>query len=100
MALHLILEDAPTATEDGWAGLDEALPRLPGHLDDYDWDMASEVLLQDHDILDLFDVEMDGIEDPDSAHNRAMGIGDYRPQAWFRTVLNMDPRDGRRAFRR
>lgn len=62
--------------------------------------MASEVLFQDHDILDLFNVEMDGIEDPDSEHNWAMGIGDYRPQAWFRPFLNVDPRDGRRTFRR
>lgn len=100
LALHLVLLDAPTAVEDGWAGLDETLPRLPEHPDDYDWDMASEVLFQDHDILDLFDVEMDGIEDPDSDYNRAMGMGDYRPQAWFRTFLNMDPRDGRRRFRR
>ncbi len=76
------------------------LPRLPEHPDDHDWSMASEVFFQDHDILDLFDVEMDGVEDPDSEHNRAMGMGDYRPQAWFRTFLNMDPRDGRRTFRR
>jgi len=100
MALHLMLEDAPTAVQDGWAGLDETLPRLPGHPDDYDWDMAGEVLFQDHDILDLFDVELDGVEDPDSEHNRVMGIGDYRPQAWFGTFLNMDRRDGRRTFRR
>jgi len=100
LALHLILEDAPTAVSDGWGGLDEALRRLPEHPDDYDWDLASDAFLQDHDILDLFDVEMDGIEDPDSEDNRARGIGDYRPHAWFRTFLNMDPRDGRRPFRR
>lgn len=100
MALHLILEDAPAAVEDDWGGLDEMLARLPEHPDDHDWDMASEVFFQDHDILELFDVEMDGIEDPDNEDNRARGIGDYRPQAWFRTFSNMDPRDGRRTFRR
>jgi hypothetical protein len=100
LALHLILEDAPSAVSDDWAGLGEMLPRLPEHPDDYDWDLVSEVFFQDHDILELFDVEMDGIEDPDSEDNRARGIGDYRPQAWFRTFLNMDSRDGRRAFRR
>jgi hypothetical protein len=100
IALHLVLQDAATAVEDGWAGLDETLPQLPEHPDDHDWDTAGEVLFQDHDILDLFDVQMDGIEDPDSEHNRAMGIGDYRPQAWFRTFLNRNPRDGRRTFRR
>jgi hypothetical protein len=30
-------------------------------------------IFQDHDILDLFGVEMDGIEDPDSEHNQARG---------------------------
>jgi hypothetical protein len=62
MALHLTLEDAPDAVEDGWAGLDETLPRLPEHPDDFDWEMAGEVFFQDHDILDLFNVEMDGVE--------------------------------------
>jgi hypothetical protein len=73
---------------------------MPEHPDDCDWGMASEVLFQDHDILGLYDVEIDGIEDPEDEQNRAMGMGDYRPPAWFRTFLNMDPRDGRRAFRR
>jgi hypothetical protein len=99
MALHLVLEAAPDAVADGWAGLDQTLPRLPEHPDDYDWDLASEVFFQDHDILDLFEVEMDGIEDPDSEQNRIMGMGDYRPLAWFRTFLNKEPRDGRRPFR-
>lgn len=99
MALHLVLEDAPDAVDEGWAGLDQTFPRLPEHPDDYDWDLASEVFFQDHDILDLFEVEMDGIEDPDSEQNRIMGMGDYRPLAWFRTFLNMEPRDGRRPFR-
>ncbi|MDQ7907644.1 hypothetical protein RB614_24280 [Phytohabitans sp. ZYX-F-186] len=100
MALHLILEDAPTAVDDGWAGLEETLPHLPEHPDDCDWDLAGDVLFQDNDILGLFEIEMDGIEDPDGDHNRAIGMGDYRPQAWFRTFLNMHPRDGRRPFRR
>ncbi|MEV0566845.1 hypothetical protein [Dactylosporangium sp. NPDC050588] len=58
LALHLVLLDAPAAVEDGWAGLDETGTRLLEHPDDYDWDAASEVLFQDHDILDLFHVEM------------------------------------------
>jgi hypothetical protein len=78
----------------------EQLAALPGHADDYDWGLASEVLLQDDDILDLFDVRMDGIEDPESDYNRSMGMGDYRPQAWFRPFLSATPRDGRRGFRR
>jgi len=99
MAMHLMLQNAPDAVQDGWTGLDDTLPELPEHADDYDWDMASEVFFQDHDILDLFDVEKDGIEDPETELNRATGMGDYRPQAWFQNFLNMPPRDGRRPFR-
>jgi len=51
LALHLILEDVPSAAEDGWAGLDEAtldsLPKEPG---DFDWDAMLDVLFQDTDI--------------------------------------------------
>ncbi|MDQ7909090.1 hypothetical protein RB614_31665 [Phytohabitans sp. ZYX-F-186] len=100
MALHLMLQNAPDAVQDGCTGIDDTLPELPEHPDDYDWDMASEVFFQDHDILDLFDMEKDGIEDPETELNRATGMGDYRPQAWFQTFLNMPPRDGRRPFRR
>jgi hypothetical protein len=59
-----------------------------------------EVLFQDHDILDLFDPERDGIEDPDSETNQQIAMGGYRPAVWFRTFDNMTLRDGRRLFRR
>jgi hypothetical protein len=100
MALHLMLRDAAGAVEDGWAPLDELLAQLPEHPDDFEWDAASQVLFQDYDILGLFDVELDGVEDTESGLNRKIGMGDYRPPAWFRTFINMDPRDGRRRFRR
>ncbi|MDZ5446541.1 hypothetical protein U2F26_28110 [Micromonospora sp. 4G57] len=100
MAFHLMLQTAQAALADEWGPSDDLLARLPEHADDYDWDMASEVLLQDDDILHLFDVRSDGIEDPETEQNRYMGIGDYRPEAWFRPFLSMTPRDGRRSFRR
>jgi len=58
------------------------------------------VLFQDLDILDLFDTQLDGIEDPDSDRNRLTGMGDYRPGHWHTAFLNADPRDPRRPFRR
>jgi hypothetical protein len=73
---------------------------LPGHDDDFDWDLAVDVLLQDEDILHLFDEQLDGIEDPESEENKRFRIGDYRPAAWFRPFQNATPRDGRRPFRR
>jgi hypothetical protein len=100
MALHLMLRSAQAAIADGWGPTPDLLAALPPHDGDYDWDLTSEVLLQDDDILSLFDERMDGIEDPDSDANRDTGMGDYRPSAWFRTFSNMTPRDGRRRFRR
>lgn len=100
MALHLILQYAEAAVEDGWAGTEEEFAWLPRHRDDHDWEMAGGVLFQDTDILELFDAQRDGIEDPDDETNQVVGMGDYRPAAWFATFLNMTPRDGRRRFRR
>lgn len=101
MALHLMLRYAEAAVDDGWAVFDdEPLMHLPTHPGDFDWGLATEVLFQDTDILWIFDPEHDGAEDPDNDLNRGLAIGDYRPQAWFTPFDNMDPRDGRRPFRR
>ncbi|RKT87322.1 hypothetical protein SAMN05421805_102257 [Saccharopolyspora antimicrobica] len=100
MALHLTLRYAQAAVDDGWAGFDGPLKDVPEYPDDFEWDALYEMFFQDLDILSLFDVELDGIEDPETETNRHFGIGDYRPQAWFRSFNNMEPRDGRRPFRR
>jgi hypothetical protein len=73
---------------------------LPEHEADFDWSMALECLLQDTDILSLFKPELDGIKDSGSGPNEWLRMGDYRPMAWFETFNNMEPRDGRRPFRR
>jgi hypothetical protein len=101
MALHMILEDGPSAVEDGWTGLDEpTLAPLAEHPDDFDWDAMPDVLLQDTDVLHLFEPDLDGIEDPEEELNVDMAMGDYRPSAWFKAFANMQPRDERRPFRR
>ncbi len=100
MALHLILRSAESAVDDDWAGLTGRYADLPEHDDDHDWDMLTDTLFQDTDILALFSKQLDGIEDPDTDQNRELGIGDYRAQAWFERFLNMEPRDPRRPFRR
>ena len=101
LALHLILEDAPPAVQDGWTGLDEAAcDSLPGHPGDFGWDAMPDVLFQDTDILHLFEPGLDGIDDPHDALNAEMAMGDYRPSAWFENFANMQPRDERRGFRR
>lgn len=100
MALHLILRHVQAAVADGWAGVEDRFADLLEHEDDLDWDLLHDVLFQDLDILELFDVQLDGIEDPETEQNRQMGVGDYRPQAWFESFLNLEPRDGGRPFRR
>jgi hypothetical protein len=98
MALHHMLDFADD-------GVPEVVPQaelaaLPEHPDDLDWETCRDALFQDSDILSLFDPEHDGIEDPAAQGNQLIGMGDYRPAAWFETFLNMQPRDGRRPFRR
>ena len=104
MALFLVLKAAPSANADDWFGGSEneedLFKGLPDHPEDFDWGGAEEVLLQDLDFLELFDPSVDGIEDPEDDFNRAAHIGDLRPQAWFKPFANVEPRDGRRPFRR
>jgi hypothetical protein len=101
LALHLILEDAPSAVQDGWTGLDEAtFNSMPEHPDDFDWDAMPDVLFQDTDILHLFEPDLDGIDDPDETLNIEMAMGDYRPSEWFENFGNMRQRDEQRGFRR
>ena len=70
-------------------GVPEVVPQaelaaLPEHPDDLDWETCRDALFQDSDILSLFDPEHDGIEDPAAQGNQLIGMGDYRPAAWFR----------------
>ena len=100
MALRLMLAEAAEVDLNEDLRLARIVKSLPEHPDDADWDLADDALLQDHDLANLFRPALDGIEDPDNEINKEMGIGDYRPAAWFRWFLNVEPRDGRRPFRR
>jgi len=100
IVLHLAIESAPDYLEEGEDAGDEEHDALPRHSDDYDWDMCSEVLFQDHDVLMLYDESLDGIEDPGTDANVYLRIGDMRPGAWFEYFKNVEPRDPGREFRR
>lgn len=100
---EMALQHALRFLEDG--GLElmvsaDELSALPDHPDDLIWEACREGLCQDSDVLLLFDDEHDGVEDPASEENRKIGMGDYRPGAWFGTFGGMSSRDGRRPFRR
>jgi hypothetical protein len=101
MALHLILERARDWWIDGEVGVrPEELAALPAHADDLDWQGALDALFADHDLLLLFDAELDGIEDPAALENRLPRMGDYRPAAWFTPFDAITGRDPQRGFRR
>jgi hypothetical protein len=100
MALHLAIEDAPDYLDEAEDSEDKRHDALPRHPDDYSWDQCSSLLFQDHDVLMLFDRGLDGFEDPDSDINRQFSVGDLRPEAWFASFANVEPRDPNRGFRR
>lgn len=100
MVLHLAIKDAPGYLEIWKEATDERHEALPEHRDDYDWDMCSELLFEDHDVLMLYDASLDGFEDPGSDLNRESGVGDLRPAAWFTFFAHLEPRDPDRDFRR
>jgi hypothetical protein len=100
MALHLAIKDAPGYLEMCQEDRDERHEALPKQRDDYDWDMCSELLFEDHDVLMLYDASLDGFEDPSGGQNREYGVGDLRPAAWFKFFSHLEPRDPDRGFRR
>jgi hypothetical protein len=64
------------------------------------WEDAHSDLVQDWDIALLWDPQMDGLEEPDDKLNKLIGMGDYRPGAWFSWFHNAKPRSPKRGFRR
>lgn len=94
-ALHLALSQAPDAVTDEWFR-EATHDVLPTHPEDFDWEFCREVLMPDGDILQLMEPHLDGLEDPDDPVNRSLGMGDYRPTAWFDWFGGAEPRDGRR----
>lgn len=100
MALRLVLASAQAMVDDLAEYVAGVVAGLSEHPGDYDWTSVSESVIQDDDIEALFAPEQDGIEDPEGETNRILGVGDYRAGAWFTWFGNVEPRDGRRPFRR
>lgn len=98
LALHFALESASAMTRDQPDLVAEFTQGLPEQQGDYDWDVCSDLLFQDHDVLFLYDPMMQGLEHPDNPLNQRMGIGDLRPEGWFEEFHNVPPRDPSRGF--
>ncbi|MFI0940711.1 hypothetical protein [Streptomyces sp. NPDC021020] len=98
LALHFALASASAMTCDEPDLVAEFTQGLPEQQGDYDWDVCSDLLFQDHDVLFLYDPMLQGLEHPDNPLNRRMGIGDLRPEGWFEEFGNASPRDPSRGF--
>ena len=85
MAFHLIIDHPKAEFDSGMDAEDEHLCRLPhrGHADT-DFELIRDALLQDDDILMLFDPALDGIDEPDSGYRTV----NLHPSRWF---LPFDP---------
>ncbi|MFC1443057.1 hypothetical protein ABUW04_32925 [Streptacidiphilus sp. N1-10] len=95
MALHLALDElGRTLPHDLGPHLrsydltEEQARLLPTHQDDYDWDTCADMLLEDTDILMLFNEDNTALADPANSANQSLGIGDLRPTAWFTPFAN------------
>lgn len=99
LALHFALASASAMTLDEPDLVAEFTQGLPEQQGDYDWDVCSDLLFQDHDVLFLYDPRMQGLEHPDNPLNRHMRIGDLRPEGWFEEFGNVPPRDPSRGFK-
>ncbi|MEV8415569.1 hypothetical protein AB0P45_18395 [Streptomyces niveus] len=98
LALHFALQSASAMTCDEPDLVAEFTQGLPEQQGDYDWDVCSDLLFQDHDVLFLYDPMLQGLEHPDNPLNQRMGIGDLRPEGWFEEFGNTSPRDPSRGF--
>ena len=69
--------------------IDSCAPGLPRCEEDGDFAYVGEFLFQDSDHEMVFSGgNMLGSENPDHPRNQALGIGNYRPAAWFNTFDN------------
>ena len=84
MALHIVLDHARDQIDDAeltW-DQDDAFSTLPSSLDDGDLGFLRSVLFEDDDVLMLFNLKLDGIED-DAELGESMGFANLHPTKWF-----------------
>lgn len=85
-ALHLAIDHAETNLEDGLLGADiDAAATLPDlGADDENFDRARDRLFGDSDVMILFDMSMDGVEETENEVNRVERYANLHPRDWFR----------------
>ncbi len=100
MALHLALEYASSMVIDESESVSALVKDLPASHDDYDWDLCIAVLLEDTDVLFLYEPWSQGIEDSDSIAHQFLGIANLEAADWFEPFYRGSGRDPDRGFRR
>lgn len=89
MALHLVIDVAEREFDSGFDSDAEALDQLPGHgAADIAFERARDVLLQDDDVLMLYDASLDGIDDPDNEIAAVYRVVNLHPTQWFLPFRN------------
>lgn len=91
MALHIVIDHAEGDFEFGIDAPEREIDELPDRGEhDHDFDLIRDVLLRDLDVLLLFDMRLDGIEDPASEVARLEGTANLHPAQWFLTFQDVD----------
>ncbi|MFJ9632792.1 hypothetical protein ACIRU8_34315 [Streptomyces sp. NPDC101175] len=99
MAIHLAIDHASSMVVDEPELITEFVEGLPPHHNDWDWSLCIDVLLEDIDVLFLYEPWSQGIEDSDHHINQFMGIANLEAEDWFKPFRQNDARDPDRAFR-
>ncbi|MEV4192787.1 hypothetical protein [Streptomyces toxytricini] len=60
---------------------------------------CSNYLFEDHDVLMLFDAQLDGMEDQHGGIHQAMGLANLAANEWFEPFRKDHARDPDRGFR-
>jgi hypothetical protein len=91
MALHLVIDHAEGDFESGIDASGGELDRLPDRGGrDHNFELMRDVLLRGLDVLLLFDMRLDGIEDPGSEVARLEGTANLHPAQWFLTFDDVE----------
>lgn len=86
LALHLMLDQLESELAEyedvsDWIGLDDCDELFPAHFLDGDISMLRDCLFEDHDVLMLYDMALDGLED--SEVTQTLGAVNLHPSKWF-----------------
>ncbi|MFE1883705.1 tetratricopeptide repeat protein [Streptomyces diastatochromogenes] len=100
MALHIAIDHASSRVVDEPERVMEIVDGVPPHHDDWDWGLCIDVLLEDTDVLFLYEPWAQGIEDSDHYINQDMGLANLEAEDWFKPFYENRARARDRGFRR